>query len=420
MAKKVKEEASISGASDILKIVSSFDDNSEILNESKSSVIKEYLGTGSYILNAGMSGSIFGGVPSGRVVSFASEAGVGKTFIAVSVCREAQKKGWTPIYLDSENSIDPGFVKRLGCDPSKFIIKQVSTVKEVTTFIINLCKSFEEKGIEFPKVLLVLDSIGNLTSDKELSDSIEGKSARDMTRAQEVKSMFRVISTPLGKLSIPIIVNNHVYASISSFFGGVEQASGSGIKFSSSITMMLTAAKLEDKTNDKTASEKKGEFTKNGVLVTAKPIKSRFCIPQKVKFQIPFFCKPNPYVGLEQYMTWDNSKVVRGDMLNEKEYLKLSPGEQLKCIKFEDNDFSCWVLPKDTSRKMFVGHLHDTVPILEFFTDKVFTQEFLEYLDENVIKPAFQLPDQSSFEDIKELEDTMGIQTGDSENYTEE
>lgn len=74
MAKK-KEEVSISGASDILKIVSSFDDNSEILNESKSSVIKEYLGTGSYILNAGMSGSIFGGVPSGRVVSFASEAG---------------------------------------------------------------------------------------------------------------------------------------------------------------------------------------------------------------------------------------------------------------------------------------------------------------------------------------------------------
>lgn len=69
---------------------------------------------------------------------------------------------------------------------------------------------------------------------------------------------------------------------------------------------------------------------------------------------------------------------------------------------------------------MFVGHLHDTVPILEFFTDKVFTQEFLEYLDENVIKPAFQLPDQSSFEDIKELEDTMGIQTRDSENYTEE
>lgn len=556
MAKKTKEANTLSGTSDILKLISTFDENSEILDESKSSIIREYLGTGSYILNAAMSGSIFGGVPSGKVVSFAAEAGVGKTFLAVSVCREAQKKGWTPVYLDSENSIDPTFIKRLGCDPKNFIIRQVTTVKEVTTFIINLCKSFEDKGIEFPKIILVLDSIGNLTSDKEFNDSVEGKSARDMTRAQEVKAMFRVITTQLGKLSIPMIVNNHVYASVSSFFPTMEQSSGcllpeeliitengiksikdivvgdmvmshdgkyhlvektwnhtkecfkfeleenkeiscsdthrflinpenpeeesswilakdlkegdeisiinriedaiqklkitkkqelglnnvvdltvqdthnyvsangiinhnSGIKFSSSITMMLTAAKLDDKSNDKEASSKKGEFTKNGVLVTAKPVKSRFCIPQKVRFQIPFFTKPNPYVGLEQYMTWENSKVIRGNMLDEKEYLKLTPAEQLKCIKFEDGDFSTWVYPKDSSRQMFCGHLHDTVPIIEFFTDKVFTKEFLKYLDENVIKPAFELPDQSSFEDIKELEDSFGIQTGDGSSEEE-
>jgi hypothetical protein len=83
----------------------------------------------------------------------------------------------------------------------------------------------------------------------------------------------------------------------------------------------------------------------------------------------------------------------------------------LKCLVFEDGDFKCWVLPKDTSRKMFIGHLHEAVPILEFFTDRVFSQEFLEQINETIIKPAFELPSQDSFEDIKELEQTMGIES---------
>lgn len=418
MAKK-KESNIIStaadlGSSDILSMISSFDDKSEILDEAKASKIKEYIGTGSFILNAAMTGSIYGGIPSGRVVSFAGEAGVGKTFLAVSACREAQKKGWTPIYLDSENSIDPSFIERLGCDPKNFIIRQVSTVKEVTTFISNLCKTFDDKGVDFPKVVIVLDSIGNLTSDKEFNDSIEGKSARDMTRAQEVKAMFRIITTSLGRLSIPMIVTNHVYANLGSFFGGVEQSSGSGIKFSSSITMLLTAAKLEDKANDKAASEKKGEVVKNGVLVTAKPIKSRFCIPQKVRFQIPYFCKPNPYVGLEQYMTWDNSGICRGNLLEEKEYLKLSESERGKCHVIKRNNMKKYAYPKDSARTIVCSHLGDcgeAVPLIEFFSSKVFTPEFLDMLNDEVIKPAFELPSQNSFKDIEELEESLGIQT---------
>lgn len=408
MAKKKSENVELGGASDILKLINKFDDNTEILENSTTSNTLEFISTGNYILNACLSGSMFKGIPSGRILSYCGENATGKSFLAVSSCREAQKQGWTPIYLDSENSMSPEFVGRLGCDPKNFIIKQVSTVKEVTTFIINLCKSFEEQGVTFPKVFLVLDSLGNLTSDKELGDSIEGKTARDMTRAQEVKALFRVVTTPLARLQIPLICINHVYASMS-FMGGFSQASGSGIQYSSSITIQLSAAKLEDKNNDKAAADKKGAFTKNGVLITAKPIKSRYCIPQKVKFQIPFFCKPNPYVGLEQYLTWENSKIIRGEALDEKGYLKLSPAEQMKCLPFEDGDFKCWVFPKDTSRKMFVGHLHDSVPILEFFTDKVFTEEFLKQIDDTVIKPAFELPSQDSFEDIKELEEAMGL-----------
>lgn len=225
MAKKKSENVELGGASDILKLINKFDDTTEILENSTTSNTLEFISTGNYILNACLSGSMFKGIPSGRIISYCGENATGKSFLAVSSCREAQKQGWTPIYLDSENSMSPEFVGRLGCDPKNFIIKQVSTVKEVTTFIINLCKSFEEQGVTFPKVFLVLDSLGNLTSDKELGDSIEGKTARDMTRAQEVKALFRVVTTPLARLQIPLICINHVYASMS-FMGGFSQASG--------------------------------------------------------------------------------------------------------------------------------------------------------------------------------------------------
>lgn len=419
MAKK-KEIKELGGTKDLLNIINSFSNNAEVIEESIYSNIKDWIPSGNYILNACCSGDLFKGIPTSRIAVLSGASGCGKSYLALSFCREAQKKGYQIIYLDSEGAIDSTFVKRLGIDTTKFIIKQVATISEVSNFVSNLCKSFEDNGITEPKVMLVLDSLGNLTSDKELTDTLTANNVRDFSKQQNIRAMFRVNTTPLAKLGIPWVIVAHTYQAVGSYGDPNKVSGGGGLEYNASLTLMLSAAKLEDKSNDKAASEKKGEFTKNGVLVTAKPIKSRFCIPQKVKFQIPFFCKPNPYVGLEQYMTWDNSKIVRGDMLTEKEYLKLSPGDQLKCIKFDDRDFSCWVLPKDTSRKMFVGHLHDTVPILEFFTDKVFNQEFLEMLNENVIKPAFQLPDQSSFEDIKELEDTMGIQTGDNENYVEE
>ena len=109
--------------------------------------------------------------------------------------------------------------------------------------------------------------------------------------------------------------NNHTYVSKNGIINH-----NSGISYNSSLTMMLSTAKLEDKESDKAAASKTGEFLKTGVMVTARPQKSRFTIPQKVKFQIPFFKSPNPYVGLEAYLSWENSGIVRGKMITLKEY----------------------------------------------------------------------------------------------------
>jgi RecA/RadA recombinase len=401
MAKKTTTK---SAGGSIFDIVKSFDESAEILSKSKTAVISDYIDTGSYILNACISGSLLKGVPAGRCTVLAGDPGTGKTFLAISVCRNAQKKGYTPIYLDSESAIDLDQVSKLGADPNNFIIKQVTTVSEVSTFIARTCKSIlDMPEEERPKVIFVLDSLGNLTSDKELNDTIDGNDKRDMTRAQAVKALFRTNATALGKIQAPFIVNAHIYRT-QDLFAKTVVSGGSGINFNASVTLLLSTAKLEDKQSDKIAENKVGDFVKTGVVVTAKPEKSRFTIPQKVRFQIPFFKAPNPYVGLENYITWENSGILRGKLITEKEYEKLSDLEKKCCCEMKNSEGKlCYAYPKETSKNIVVKHLGCELPAVEMFTSKVLTEEVLRNLDEKIIKPSFELPSNTGNDDIEEL-----------------
>lgn len=401
MAKKTTTKST--GGS-IFDIVKSFDESAEILGKSKTAVISDYIDTGSYILNACISGSLLKGVPAGRCTVLAGDPGTGKTFLAISVCRNAQKKGYTPIYLDSESAIDLDQVSKLGADPNNFIIKQVTTVSEVSTFIARTCKSIlEMPEEERPKVIFVLDSLGNLTSEKELNDTIDGNDKRDMTRAQAVKALFRTNATALGKIQAPFIVNAHIYRT-QDLFAKTVVSGGSGINFNASVTLLLSTAKLEDKQSDKIAENKVGDFVKTGVVVTAKPEKSRFTIPQKVRFQIPFFKAPNPYVGLESYITWENSGIMRGKLITEKDYIKLSEIEKKCCCEMKDDKGNvCYAYPKETSKSIVVKHLGCELPAVELFSSKVLTDDVLRNLDETIIKPSFELPSNTGNDDIEEL-----------------
>jgi len=330
--------------------------------------------------------------------------------------------GVTCVWMDSEGSLDSKFVARLGVDPTKLIIKQVTTIAETSQFMANILEQLQKQDEEYGHhnpVMFVLDSLGNLTSDKEMTDTKDGNNKRDMTKAQEIKALFRVNTTALARTQTPLIVINHIYQSVGSYVPMNIGSGGSGIKYNSSLTIELSVAKLEDKNNDNAASKKQGAETavKNGVLVTAKSVKSRFCRPYKVKFQIPFFAKPNAFCGLEAFMNWENSGVCRGTMITEKDYNKMTDAQKAKIYTFEYNGETKYCEPKDTARGIVIKHLGCAVPVTEFFTDKVFTQEFLEYLNENVIHPMFDLPSQDSFDDVKEIEDLInpGEQV-DSEN----
>ena len=397
---------------DIFKTLQKVDNSVEIIEHSAFSNIKEWIPTGNYILNACISGDLFKGIPTGRVTTLAGPSGTAKSYLACSICREAQKMGYTPVYLDSEGAIDATFVERLGCDPEHFLIKQVNTIKEVTSFIVKMCDQLQDqidKGKESPKIILVLDSLGELTSDKERSDALTGNTAVDFTKAKDTKALFRVCIQPISRLQIPWIVTNHVYANPTSFTGQSVMSNGSGIQYAGSVTLNLTAAKLKDKENDKAAGKKIGSesIKKNGVLISACPDKSRFCIARKVKFQIPYFKRPNPFIGLQDYMTWDNCGVVMGKCLEKEEFDALSESEQKECYPFTFEDKPLYAWPKEQARAgvgMVVRHLGKAVKFTDFWSDKVFTNDFLKEINDNIIHPLFQLPDQSKNDDIKELE----------------
>lgn len=413
MAKKNNSSKQVSGSS-IFDMIQSFDGSAEVLSESKTAVIKDYISTGNYIVNAAITGSLFKGVPSGRITCLAGENSTGKSFMAVSICRNAQAQGYTPIYFDSENSIDIDFVKRLGCDPSNFIIRPVKTISEVSTFISNTCERvLSVDKNERPKILFVLDSLGNLTSNKEYATTVDGGTTKDMTKQQEVKALFRTNTTNLGLINAPFIVISHVYKTLD-LFAKTIVTGGSGIGFSSSVTLMLSTAKLDDRESDKIAEKKAGEYVKTGVVVTAKVEKSRFTIPQKVRFQIPFFKEPNPYVGLDQYVTWDNSGLMLyAKLLDDKQYNKLSDSEKSTCESFEFTDGgitkTLYAYPKNTA-KTFVSKSHGKeFPMSSFFTKEIFTDELLHKLDDEVIRPLFELPSHESNKDIDEMVNVCDI-----------
>jgi RecA/RadA recombinase len=385
-----------------------------IITHNTFSKVDEYIPTGNYLFNAQLTGSLFGGIPNSRSICFAGESGTGKTFLTLNACREAQKMGYDIIYCDSEAAVDEDTMKNFGIDPDRVRYQPVSTSLEVRHFVTNLCdqlKKARDKKMEIPKIMLVLDSLGNLATTKERADAASGSEKKDMTKQQDLRSLFRVITTDLAEFKIPFIFTNHTYASIGSFIPGQTISGGGGAIYNASIIVQLTKAGLKEG-----AVGSNGYAMKTGIVVTSKPAKNRFARPLPVKFHISFYRGMNPYVGLEEFINWENCGIQRGKLLNEKEVTKwYGPDEEgndkrvdINKTKFtvtdeEGNETVLYFEDKPTARTIAVRHLGGTVPPNELFTAKVITDEVLQELDEKVIKNTFMLPNIASLDDLMEI-----------------
>lgn len=406
---------------DLDKSLSKVSDLGSILTENKFSKIDEYISTGNYLLNAQLSGSLYGGIPNTRSVALSGESGVGKSFLCLNIAREAQKMGYYIIYCDSESAIDEDIARKFGLDPEKIRYQPVNTIKTLKNFCANLydqLKEKKDKGYDVPKIMMIVDSIGNLATEKERSDALAGSDKKDMTRAGDIRSLFRIITTDLAELKIPLVFTNHSYTSVGSYVPTQIMSGGGGAIYAASMILMLSKANLKE--NNKEA-EKAG-MTKTGVLVTSKPSKNRFAKPIPVKFHISFYHGMNPYVGLEKYVSWETVGIGPGKLeerIDERPVLDDDGNPVIKrgkpvVEKTQTGEFE-YIKDDSASPKTFaVKHLGKTIKAGQLFTSEVFTDEILKQLDEEIIKPLFELPNVTDADTLPDIFDDMGEEDDDT------
>jgi RecA/RadA recombinase len=208
--------------------------------------VDSFIDTGSLAFNALLSGSIYGGMPSNKITAIAGEAATGKTFFALGIVKAFldKNKDAGVIYFESESALTKDLVESRGIDSSRMVIVPVATVQEFRHQSIKVIDKYLEQGEDKRKPLMfVLDSLGMLSTTKEMEDTAE---TRDMTRSQIVKAAFRVLTLKLGKAKVPMIMTNHTYDVIGSMFPQKEMGGGSGLKYAASNIVYLSKRKEKD------------------------------------------------------------------------------------------------------------------------------------------------------------------------------
>ena len=232
---------------DIVKEIDN--DYAGLLSDGSIGDIGGYIDSGSYIFNALVSGSVYGGIPSNKVTAIAGESSTGKTFFCLGMVQSflANDPDAGVIYFESESAISKQMIEERGIDSQRMMLVPVTTVQEFRTQAIKILdKYLEQKAEDRKPLMFVLDSLGMLSTSKELQDSADGKDTRDMTRAQVVKAIFRVLTLKLGKANVPMVVTNHTYDVVGAYVPTKEMGGGSGLKYAASTIIYLSKSKEKD------------------------------------------------------------------------------------------------------------------------------------------------------------------------------
>ena len=381
---------------DLNKEMSKISEYGETLDKSTISEIDHYIPTGNYHLNACLTGSLFGGYPNNRAVALAGPSGTGKTYLILNAIKQAQKQGYSIIFYDSENAVDKSLVEKFGIDPKTFRYEPCNTVQEFrssVTAITDVLIEQKKKGIALPKIMVVLDSAGNLATQKEIDDAKTGSSKADMTRAKLLKSTFRIIMTQFGICKIPFLFTNHTYQT-QDLFSRQVGGGGTGPEYAASIILFLGKAKLKE------------GIEQTGIIVTAKPNKNRFAKPTPIKFHISFNKGMNPYVGLEEYIGWDICGIERGRFITEGAFNKLTdPGKadcRIHSFTKDKKEVTVYFQPSPTARKICVKHLNDAVDLNQLYTPQVLTEDVLKLI-EPIVAAKFTYGDELEQEELADI-----------------
>ena len=212
---------------------------------------ERYVDTGSYIFNGLVSGSIFGGVSSNKITAIAGESSTGKTFFSLAVVKnflDSNPDGYC-LYFDTEAAVNKKLLESRGIDLNRLVVVNVVTIEEFRVKALKAVDKYIKMTEDERKpCMFVLDSLGMLSTEKEIRDALDDKQVRDMTKSQLVKGAFRMLTLKLGQANIPLIVTNHTYDVIGSYVPTKEMGGGSGLKYAASTIIYLSKKKEKDKT----------------------------------------------------------------------------------------------------------------------------------------------------------------------------
>ena len=284
------------------KVIDDMNEDATMLSETPLSDVNDWISTGCYALNAIISGNCYKGIPSGRVTGFYGLQACGKTLLLNTIVANAQKKGYSrTVYFDSETALDKMCAERLGCDITQIKHAPVELIEDCRNQVIALLTKLIEMGAK-RKVVIVIDSLGNLSTRKELTDAQNNHDAADMgLRAKTLSSMMRLITYRAAKIEAPVLFSNHIYENPSALYPTLIKKQAGGLKplFIASVLVQLSVS------NNKAADDKNGEASRmsdkiTGVNLTALTAKNRFVPPfiSASDIELNFRTGLNKYSGL--------------------------------------------------------------------------------------------------------------------------
>jgi RecA/RadA recombinase len=277
--------------SDFLKdVVKELNDENTNLADSgaNSSEYSGCIDSGSYILNAALAGSLYGGVPNNKITAFAGESATGKTFFVLGIIQHFLNSSPDAgvFYFDTEAAVTRDMMEERGIDVSRVVISEPETIQQFRHTTLQILDKYMSSSKQ-PPMMFVLDSLGQLSTTKEIEDTAEGKETRDMTKAQVIKATFRVLSLKCSKAQVPLLVTNHVYELVGSYVPTKEMSGGSGLKYAASTICFLTKKKDKDGTDIV------------GNILKVRMIKSRFSKENKqVEVKLSYDSGLDKYYGL--------------------------------------------------------------------------------------------------------------------------
>ena len=269
--------------------------NASMLSEQE--LTPELISTGSYALNKIISGKYNGGVPIGMITQFIGQASTAKTVFGTHILREAQRKGYHTLIIDSENAYNPTFARTLGIDPEKLIYAAPETVEECFDTIEKIINSIRTEDPSTP-IVVFYDSLAVSPSKAEMeAEGYEGNNMQGATRAKMIGACLRKINPILRPKNVALVLVNQIRTKVGVMYGDPRVAAAGGNALEYYLGVNLETSKT-DNVGDKDSP--------TGIRGKVKNKKNKLIEPFKgCEFELVFNEGLNPLYGLLPHLERD-------------------------------------------------------------------------------------------------------------------